>query len=444
MSWLAQRIVRASADPLADEDHWITWRGPIGWLKNAWLSAMGQRTATGKWISSDTALRCSAVWRAVGLLSALPAFLPLKVFRARPDGGADVDREHPAHRLLHATPNPWMTSFGWRQHQGMSLQLRGNSFSALELDRNARVTRILPLHPDQVQVFRDDEGYPVYEVQPADETKQPVRMLHYEMHHLWIHSMNGYTGLSPIEANREGIALALGAEEYGARLFSNGAVMSGILTVPENTSPEAKAEARKSWEKGHKGLANAHKLAVLEAGMDFKPIAMKSVDAQWLEMRKFQIEEIARIFGIPPELLQHTSPVTSWGTGVEQRFIAFLTTTLDPLLVAWEQAMQRDFFYEDELDLVYPRFNRSALLRTDILTRYRVYALARQWGVKNANECRALEDENPIDGVAGETYLDPQNMYLIPPGKDFDDLRDIDPNTVRQLLATLEQGGNHG
>jgi HK97 family phage portal protein len=374
--------------------------------------------------------------------------LPLRIMRlAETDG---LETRSPAkdlqeYRLLHSRPNPWMTSFAWRQQQGMSLHLWGDAYSLLRLGRDGRVERITPLHPRQVTVLRDDDGYPVYEVQPPDKTKKPVRLLAHEMHHCWLHSVNGYNGVSPITANREAIGLALGLEEYGSRLMSNGAVMSGVLKVPREAGPEARATAKKTWEEGHRGLANAHKVAVLEEGMDFTPISMKSVDAQWLEARKFQVEEIARIYGCPPELIQHTSPITSWGTGVEQRFISWMATKVDPILVASEQTLQRDILPNEDPDEVYPRYSRQALLRTDTLTRYQVYGIARQWGLKNANECRALEDENPIPGAAGNTYLDPQNMYLLPPGKELEDLTPKQQDAVRRLVAGLEmEGTRHG
>lgn len=444
MSWIARRIVQ-STSATSDEDHWITWKGPISWLSMA-LRQTGGSTTSSKWVDSDTAIRCTAVWRCVDLLASVCAMLPLRIIRATEKGGfafRETAKDLQEHRLLHSRPNPWMTSFGWRQQQGMSLHLTGDAFSALRLDNGGRVDRIIPLHPRQVQVLQDDDGYPVYDVQPSDQTKKPVRMLAYEMHHVWLHSLDGYRGVSPITANREAIGLSMGLEEYGSRLMSNGAVMSGVLKVPREAGPEARALAKKTWEEGHRGLANAHKVAVLEEGMDFTPISMKSVDAQWLEARKFQVEEICRIYGCPPELIQHTSPVSSWGTGVEQRFISWMATKVDPILVANEQALQRDILPTEDPDEVYPRFSRQALLRTDTLTRYQIYGIARQWGLKNADECRALEDENPIGGAAGTTYLDPQNMYLLPPGRELEDLTPAKQEAIRKLVARLETEGMH-
>jgi HK97 family phage portal protein len=445
MSWLGaltRRLTRASSD---DEEHWVTWQGPISWLSNA-VAAAGASTATGKWITSDIALRCSTVWRCVDLLSTLPAFIPLKVHESLPTGGSRVARDHHMFPLLYLRPNPWMTSYQLRQYIGMGVQLRGDGYAAMRYRTDGKIDRLIPVHPDKVKVLVDDDGYPIYEV-TVQATGKPMRLQHWEMHHFFLHTLDGYHGLSPIAYAREAVGLALGAEEYGARLLGNGAVLSGILKVPTGSSPEAKAEAKRSWREGHSGLANAHKIAVLEGEMDFKPISMTSVDAQWIQMRSLQVEELCRFYGVPPELAQHTSPVSSWGTGVEQRFLAFLATKLNGILCPWEQLMQCDFFLPEEVDVFYPRFQRAALLQTDILTRYQVYAMGRAWGLLNANECRAREEENPIAGLAGETYLDPQNMHLIMPGQTQISTEQRAEN-ARAVLAMARElaadGANHG
>ena len=404
MGELARRITAATVD-----SHGLTsLAAPASWLINA---MGGSLTVSGTHVTPDTAMRVSTIWRCVELLSWLRAYLPLKVLRAREGGGAEIYRQHPHHRLLAQQPNAWQTSFQWRQFGALCELLRGNQYNVLDWGEDGYLRAIKPIHPDRVQVYVDQDGLPVYQVREYPSGRV-VWLSRYEMHHKWTLSSNGYTGLSPIEQNRETIGLALGAEEYGARLMSNGGHVSGVLTVPSTLTDEAKKAARTSWEEAHRGLGNAHKVAVLPSDVKFDSISMSSRDAQWIEMRKFSVEEICRIYGVPPELAQHTSPVTSWGTGVEQRFMAFMATKIDPMLVADEQAMQRDLFTPDEFDNVWPAYNRAALLRTDLLTRYQAYAIGRQWGWLSVNRILEKEDENPV-GPQGDVLLDPMNMQRI-------------------------------
>jgi len=395
----------------------------------SWLISLmgGGRTASGTNVTADTAMRQTTVWRCVSLLSWIRAYLPLKVYRARAGGGSEVARDHPNYRLLAQAPNGWQTSFQRRQFLGLSQLTRGASYEILQW-KGGTLQAMIPVHPDRVQVYADADGFPIYKVKlyPSNEV---VWLSRFEISHGWLVSGDGYTGLSPIDQNKEAVGLALAAEEYGARIMGNGAVVSGVLTLPAAAyaNPELRAAAKLSWQEAHEGLGKVGKTAVLPSDTKFEPISMTSTDAQWIEMRKLQVEEICRIYGVPPELVQHTSPVSSWGTGVEQRFMAFLATTIDPMLVADEQVMQRDLFTPEEFDVVWPQYNRAALLRTDLLTRYRAYAIGRQWGWLTVNKILEKEDENPV-GAEGDVLLDPMNMQRIP----------VDPT------ALLDAGGNGG
>jgi HK97 family phage portal protein len=381
------------------------------WFLNAFA---GGPTAAGIHVTPDTALRNAAVYRCVELLSSLPAFLPLQVYRRHPSGvGADAATDHPNHNLLFHQPHDWQVSYQWRQAMGTSLFLRGNAYSAVVWNKDGTIDKIIFLHPDRVQVYVDQDGIPVYRVRAHPVLGPWVWLSRFEMHHFWVNSTNGYIGVGPIEANRETVGLAQGAEEYGARLMSNGGQISGVLSLPPGVSKEVLAAGRMSWEEAHQGVGQAHRTAVLPGEIKFTPIQMTSVDAQWLEMRKFSVEDIGRLFGVPADFLNLTGHVQGGVTGVEQRFLSFLATRLDPVLVAWEQCMQRDFFTPDERDSVYPRFHRAALLRTDLLTRYRAWAIGRQWGWLTANNVLGFEEMNPIGGDAGNTYLDPMNMARI-------------------------------
>ena len=445
MSILARRIVAASAagrglSPLAGRGNWLL--NLIGWGD----------TAAGVNVTPDTAVRQTAVWRAVVLLSWILAYLPLKTYRVRSDGrGADLAKDHPNYRRLARRPNDWMTSYQWRLMKGFSLFLRGNAYDLLTFNPDMSLAAIVPLHPDSVSVWVAEDGSPVYEV--SDQRSGTISYVsRYNIHHTFLWTTDGYTGLNPIEQHRETIGTALATEEYAGRAMANGGLLSGVLHLPPNLSPEAETAMKTSWKDAHTGRSNAGKVAVLKEGAKYEKIAMSLLDAQYIEQRKFSVEDIARIYGVPPELLQHTSPVTSWGTGVEQRFIAFLATTIAPILVAEEQALERDMFLPEEEDVVYPKFNRGALLQTDLLTRYRAYAMGRQWGFLTRNNILQNEEMNTT-GPEGDTYLDPMNMIRVPRDPDLYSDEPDQPNAglerevadlVRQYLASGRvQGARH-
>lgn len=415
------------------ENGWTSY----GSLRNLILTALNaaQTTATGRRVSADDAVTLPTVYRALFLLASLPAYLPLKLFRARPGGGSDPAKDHHAYRALYAAPNPWQTSYQWRVAMFYSALVRGDGYSSLVYDAAGRLEAIHWLHPDRVQVYIDNDGYPVYKVWShplRTDDKDAVWLSRHEMHHFWIESSNGYTGTSALDRCRESVALALGLRETSERIMANGARPSGLLTLP--TADKAALDAAKlQWEQAHKGLGKAGSTIALPVDATYTQLSMSMTDAQAVEQARFSKEEMATMLGVPPDFLNISGGQMGGVTGVEQRFLSFLTTRLDPMLVAHEQAIQRDILDPEDLDVVYPRYIRQALLRTDMLTRYRVYAIARQWGLKNADECRALEDENPIGGEAGTAYLSPVNMDQ--QGPDVADNNQDDQNRDRSPAA---------
>ena len=420
MGRLARRITAATVDSQGITN----LSAPASWL----VSLLGGGpTASGTKVTPDTAMSLTVVWRCIQLLSWLKAYLPLKVMRALEGGGADVDRKHPNYRLLAQTPNAWQTSFQRRQYAAQCLLTRGESIEVLERGPDGEILSLIPQHNGRVQVWVDKDGLPLYRVTayPSGEVRWFSR---YEIHHNWLFSGNGYTGLSPIEMCREAIGFGLASEEWGSRILAGGGMVSGTLEIPPNINAEAEAEIKKSWKDTHAGsVSNVGKVAILKQGVKFTPIGLKSTDAQWIESRHLNIEELCRPWGVPPALVGHTSPASSWGTGEIARYMGFLALTVDPMLVADEQAMQRDLFLPEEFDIVFPQYNRAALLRTDLLTRYRAYAIAMQWGLTTANRCLAKEDE-PSLGPEGDIVLNPVNMVRLP----------IDPT------AMLDAGGDGG
>lgn len=377
----------------------------IGELLRA-LTGYGE-AASGEHVSPDTAMHCAAVFACVGVLSESVAQLPLKLYRERPDGGKDPVRDHPLFRILHRQPNPWMTSFEWREMAMTHLCLRGNHFAFINRV-GGQVRELLPIPPDCVTVEQNADWSLTYRVNFGSgrgiETVPPGNMLHVRYR-----SLNGYTGISPIAYARESIGLAVATEKHGARLFKNNARPGGVLEHPGTMNEDAAARFMRQWQAAFTG-ENAHRTALLEEGMTFRALTMTSEDAQYLETRRFQTEDIARIYRVPLHMIQETTKTTSWGSGIEHMTIGFVRFTLLPWLVRWEQAIERDLLPDDERGNLSPSFLVDGMERGDIKSRYESYQIAIQNGILNPNEVRAKENLNPRHG--GDDYLTPLNMRV--------------------------------
>lgn len=371
----------------------------------------GGPTASGTYVTADTAMRATAVARCVRLISGIVARVPLKVYRALENDGREQARQHPLWRTLHDRPNDQQTSFEFREQMQAALLLRGNAYARIVPGaRGAVAGQLLPLHPDCVTPR--PKGYlgrstVSYEYRVPD-TMQTETYLQEEVFHL--RSMPswraGLVGLNPIEYHRETIGLAMAEEEYGARMFSNGAQFSGVLEHPNQLKPAARKNIEDSIAERHTGLRNQWRVFIAEEGMKWKQMSMRARDAQYLESRQFQIAEIARIFGVPPHMIADVAGSTSWGTGIEQQVIGFVTMTISYWLGLWEQAIARDLILED--DPHFAEFVIEGLLRGDIKTRYEAYSIAINTGFMSRNEVRVKESMNQEEGL--DEFLQPLNM----------------------------------
>ncbi len=357
-------------------------------------------------VSEESAMRTSAVYACVRVLAETVASLPLPLYK-RLSKGKEKATYHPLYSLLHDTPNREMTSFSFRETMMTHLLLWGNAY-ALIIYKGKTPVELWPLHPSKVYVDRhsvtkeliyyysDDDGQKVY---------SPNQILHIPGL-----SYNGIKGLSPIALARETIGLSQATEEFGSRFFSNGARPGGILEHPGIVKDPEKL--RTSWEAVYKGVKNSHKIAVLEEGMTYKEIGIPPNDAQFLETRKFQLNEICRMFRVPPHLIGDLERATF--SNIEHQSIDFVVHTIRPWLVRWEQAIQRCLLSEGERSLYFVKFTVDGLLRGDFKTRMDGYAVGRQNGWYSANDIRELEDLNPLpDEVGGDLYLVNGNMMPI-------------------------------
>jgi HK97 family phage portal protein len=372
----------------------------------------GNSSATGLSVTPDTALRVTAVFRAVAILAQTYASLPLGVYRQLDNGGKERDRNHPLDPVLTKCPNRWQTSFEWREMMAGHFALRGRCYSEIIATGGKSVAELVPLHPDRVRPFRAPDGRIAFEYFQQEGGSRII--LQHEMH--FMHGLttgaDGITPLSPIGACREAIGLALATEEHGARLFGNGTRLGGVLTMTGHLKDDAaRNNLLKSWKDAYSGLRNTGKTALLEDGMDWKALGMTNEDAQFLEARKMQIAEIARIFGVPLHMLSELDRSTN--NNIEHQGIEFVTHTIRPGTVRREEAMERDLLSgaSSRTHCIY--FDLDGLQRGDSASRSTYNNSMLQNGVLSRNEVRISEGKNPSTAAGMDDYTVQQNMALI-------------------------------
>lgn len=360
-------------------------------------------TTSGKIVNERTAMQTTAVYACVRILSETLASLPLHTYR-HTERGKEKAIDHNLYYLLHDEPNPEMTSFVFRETLMGHLLLWGNAYAQIIRDGSGKVVALYPLLPDKTKVERTASGEIYYEYQTDTG---PVVLRNYEVFHIPGLGFDGLVGYSPIAMAKNAIGIAIATEEYGAKFFANGANPGGVLEHPGVLKDPKRV--RDSWNAVYQGSGNAHRIAVLEEGMKFQPIAIPPEQAQFIATRKFQLNEIARIFRIPPHMIGDLEK--SSFSNIEQQSLEFVKYTLDPWVSRWEQAIQRSLFKESEKRRYFVKFNVDGLLRGDYQSRMQGYATGRQNGWLSANDIRELEDMNRIPkDQGGDLYLINGNM----------------------------------
>lgn len=370
------------------------------------------RTSSGKQVNERTALQTTAVYACVRILSETIASLPIHVYRYT-DRGKEKDPTHPLYFLLHDEPNPDMTSFVFRETLMSHLLIWGNAYAQILRDRSGQVIGLYPLLPDQMSVHRSEQGklYYVYnryeEDNPNFKEKGSIVLFQEEVLHIPGLGFDGLIGYSPIALAKNAVGMTLACEEYGASFFGNGANPGGVLEHPGILKDPGKV--RDSWNAVYQGTRNAHKVAVLEEGMSYKQIGIPPEEAQFLETRKFQINEIARLFRIPPHMVGDLEK--SSFSNIEQQSLEFVKYTLDPWVVRFEQSLKKALLLPEEKKTHFIKFNVDGLLRGDYQSRMNGYAIGRQNGWLSTNDIRELEELNPIlPEEGGDLYLINGNM----------------------------------
>ena len=369
-------------------------------------------TTSGKRVNEMSAMQMTAVYSCVRILAEAVAGLPLHLYRYTDNGSKEKAIEHPLYRLLHDEPNPEMTSFVFRETLMTHLLLWGNAYAQIVRNGKGEVLGLYPLMPNKMSVDRDTDGKLWYTyTRSTDEAPtmkgSTVKLHPYDVLHIPGLGFDGLVGYSPIAMAKNAIGMGIACEEYGARFFANGAAPGGVLEHPGTVKDPQKI--RDSWNSVYRGTGNAHKVAVLEEGMKYTPIGISPEQAQFLETRKFQINEIARIFRVPPHMVGDLEK--SSFSNIEQQSLEFVKYTLEPWVIRWEQSIMRALLSTQEKEMYFVKFNLEGLLRGDYQSRMNGYAIARQNGWMSANDIRRLENLDQIpkeDG--GDLYLINGNM----------------------------------
>jgi HK97 family phage portal protein len=360
-------------------------------------------SSSGKQVTEKNAMQSAAVYACVRVIAETVASLPLHLYR-QVEEGKRRDTLHPLYFLLHDSPNPEMTSFIFRETLMTHLLLWGNAYAQIVRNGHGEIIGLYPLMPDKMQVSRSETDELIYLYQSGMSN---IAFRREEILHIPGLGFDGLVGYSPIAMARNAIGMSMATEEFGASFFQNGAAPGGILEHPGTLKDPSKV--RESWNELFKGSGNANKVAVLEEGMTYKQIGIPPNEAQFLETRKYQTEEICRIYRVPPHLVADLDKATF--SNIEHQSISFVVHTIRPWLVRLEQAMNKALLYPAERQRYFIEFNVDGLLRGDYESRMRGYATARQNGWMSANDIRRLENMNLIPKEeGGDLYLINGNM----------------------------------
>lgn len=393
-----------------------TLTGNEAWLADAFG---GFKSSAGVSVTPESAMRLSAVAACVRLISESIASLPLHVYRRVDNQRRARVTDLPEYRLLHSEPNRLMTSFLFRDTLAVSVLLRGNAYAIITRGGGGVPRELLPVPVgSNVTVMRTAGGELAYDVMLQG---RQFRVSQWDMIHVPGLAFDGITGMSPIRYAAESIGLGLAAEQYGGTFFGNGSTPSGYISIPGKLTEDQANVLRNSWYAAYGGLSNANKTAVIFEGGKFEKISIPPGEAQFIETRKFQVSEIARWYRVPPHMIGDLERATF--SNIEHQSLEFVTHTLRPWLVRFEQEFNRKLFPTSSAGQpsdLYAEFSVDGLLRGDIKSRADYYTKARQWGWLSVNDIRALENLEPVDN--GDIYLTPMNM--VPAGQEADPSND--------------------
>jgi HK97 family phage portal protein len=383
---------------------WLPGEDSRNWDYESGGWAGGNRNPSGVKVDAETALRSTVVLACIRVLSTSVAGLPLHLYRRLPGGGKEIAREHPLYRILHTQPNSWQTSFEWREQ--MMLHLLSHGFALDEkVYSGGTISEIVPLHPSRVKTEQLENNRLRYTYREASGSStvytQDAVMSVRGM------SDDGVNGMSTIELARDAIGLARACEIHGATFFGNGARPGVILSTDQMLSPEAAENTRNQWERAHRGADRSNRTAVLQGGLKVSELGGNNQESQFLEARRFQVEEVCRLFGVPPHLVGDLT--RSSFSNIEQQSLDFLTNGLMPYLRRIESSIARDLLEGD--DEYFAEFDTRGVLRADAAGRSSYYNTMWNLGVLSVNEIRSLENLNPVE--SGDVRFVQLNMTTL-------------------------------
>lgn len=364
-------------------------------------------TESGKLVTERSAMQITAVYACVRVLSEAVASLPLHFYHYRDDGSKEKALNHSLYFLMHDEPNPEMTSFIFRETMMTHLLLWGNFYCQILRNGRGEVIALYPLMPNRMVVDRDEKGRIYYEyTHSSDEAgtmkNETVKLTPYEVMHIPGLGFDGLIGYSPIAVCKSSLGTSMATDEYASKFFSNGAAPSAVLEHPGIVKDPEKL--RESWNQTFGGSRNAGKVAVLEEGMKYEPISINPQDSQFLETRKFQVDEIARIFRVPPHMIGDLEHATF--SNVEELGLEFVMYALQPWMVRIETSLNKALLSDKEKGHYFFKLNADGLLRGNYQSRMQGYATGINNGFMCVNDVRALENLDLIsDEAGGNTFM---------------------------------------
>lgn len=367
----------------------------------------GATTYTGMLVNEATALNNAAVFACTRVLAETLASVPFPLYR-RLARGKERATDHYLYPIIHDAPNPEMTSYYWRETLQGHLGTWGNAYSEIDWDDNGRVRALWPLRPDKMIDIVRIEGKLFYKYRLPDKFSEDVLIPSYRILHIPFMGFNGVAGYSPITLAKETIGFSLGVEKYGATFYSKGGRPGGALKAPLGVkfAPDAKELLKVSWQEMHQGLDNQHRTAILEDGLEWQKIGVAPEEAQFLETRQFQKDEIATWYRIPPHMIGILEHATF--SNIESQSLEFVTRTMQPWFVRWESIVTQKLLGPEERKTYFAEFLVDGLLRGDSAGRAAFYKEMFFVGALSPNDIRGIENMNPVEG--GDVYMVPLNM----------------------------------
>lgn len=381
-----------------------------------WFKPIAHLSKSGKPVSPETAIRLTAVWSCVRILTETIGSVPMITYRRLADDGREPAKDLPIFRLLAKRPNPWQTALEFKEMMQFHVSLRGNAYAEIIDGPSGPFDKLIPLHPDLIEPKFLSDFTVEYEVRSIDGGKTRTIPMQNMLHLRGPMSRDGLKGLSPIDEEREAVGFAMATEEYGSRFFRNMARPPGVIEAGGTfKSQEAANEFRRRWQESQTGV-NLHKTAVLPPGMTYKSIGLSNDQAQFLETRSFSVKDIARIFRIPPHMINEMGEATF--SNIEQQALDFVMKTMSPWFERWEQAIERALL--PDTDELFVEFFVDRLLRGDIKTRFGAYRQALGGApFMTVNEIRVKENMSRLPD--GDELPKPLNMKMGGDGEDRED-----------------------